>query len=857
MLHQRSWLYPLFLLLITVSTLSAQHPQYDNQIVEKLTIIIEGSSDCDNRGEKSILSRIKTHEQDFFSQSDFDSDLKLLVSEFDNVEPLLESVNGKMHITLKVWPRPTIRSINWSGNKHITSDKLEKELGVKPPAVFDRLAFNKAFHKVKTYYVRKGYFEAELDYEILPCGDSKEVDINISIREGRAGHINKIIFRGVTKCEEGELLDLVHTKSYNLFFSWYTNEGVYHEEAIRHDQYIVLNYLQNKGYADAKVDINVEETANGKINIFINAHKGEIYRVGTIEFSGNVLMYDLDIEKHFTFQSGSPYSIEAIRETINAITTMYGKRGYLDAAVDFEPDLDIDTLTYNIKMTIEEGAQYRVGLIKVFGNSITQTNIILHESLLIPGQIFNIEKLRLTEQKLANVGYFESVNVYFVKSEGALGLGDNYRDVHIDVKETSTGSFGAFFGFSSSENLFGGLNITERNFNIAGLHSAGREGFRAMRGGGEYAHGSVQLGLRSRKYILSWAKPFFRDTQWTVGVDLDKGSNRYISDDYDIHSQNGTIHATYRINQFVHFGWHYRVGYSDIVFSDDYHRRVRREARETKKKDKLAAKAAKIAASATPAAATAEGVATQGDAAQPKDAPNHKGESDSSSSSETKEEREERLKGEEQKHHDQHIAGLISGTGISMTYDSTDHPVTPRSGFRSRLDLEFIGLGGDHTYFSMGYINSYFLPLDSKSVIRCRADFRFVIPLNGGAHSIPVNERLFLGGDSMVRGYRSYRLGPLYSGSDDPRGGISMQFYSVEIARRVHERVEGFVFCDAGYLTAKDFHFEFPHCAAGIGARIKVMEGFPAITCGYGIPLNSHVKKRRVKNFFISLGGKF
>lgn len=765
------------------AVLVAQAAQYDNQLIEELTIIVEGD-DCADNSSKAIASRLTTREKDFFSHTAFDSDLKLLARDYDNVEPTLESIDGKMHITLKVWPKPVISAISWSGNKHITTAALQKELGIKSLSAFDRMTFNKAFHKVKTYYVRKGYFEAELDYTVIPSECGKQVDIAISIKEGRAGHINQIIFRGFTKCEEQELLELVHTKRYNFLLSWYTNEGIYHEDVIRQDQYIVLSYLQNLGYADAKVDINVEETKNNRINIFITAYKGEIYRVGNIDVTGNVVMSNRDIAQRFTFGKGSPYSAEEIRATISAITNLYGRRGYIDATVDFEPFLDVDTLTYSIKLTIEEGEQYRVGLIKVFGNCTTQTNIILHESLLVPGEVFNIEKLKLTEEKLVNVGYFESVNVYYVKSDGPLGLGESYRDVHIDVKETSTGNFGAFFGYSSSESLFGGINITERNFNYAGIGSVWSQGLRVLRGGGEYAHATFQVGLKSRKYILSWAKPFFRDTQWTVGFDLERSNNRYISDDYSITSDGVTLHATYRINQFVHFGWHYRLSNSHVTLEKHKHNRE--------------------------------------------------------------------LK------HDADEAGLISGSGISLSYDSTDHPTIPRKGFRSRLDLEYVGLGGDHTYFTMGYINSYFLPLGKKNIIRYRADFRFIIPVgHTKPHSVPINERLFLGGETMVRGFRSYRLGPLFHHTDDPSGGISEQFYSIEIARRMHDRVEAFTFLDAGYLSLHRFKFDVPYTAVGVGARVKIMEGFPSVTLGYGVPVNRRVHHSQVKKFFISLGGKF
>ena len=52
-----------------------------------------------------------------------------------------------------------------------------------------------------------------------------------------------------------------------------------------------------------------------------------------------------------------------------------------------------------------------------------QTRVIFHEILLVPGEVFNIEKLQKTEERLRNIGYFKHVNVYAVKSEGALWPG--------------------------------------------------------------------------------------------------------------------------------------------------------------------------------------------------------------------------------------------------------------------------------------------------------------------------------------------------------------------------------------------------------------------------------------------------
>lgn len=776
--------YPLF----------GQTPQYENKVIEKIEVIINAPSGC-AFDIKTVLSRIKTKEGDLFSQNEFDNDLKILAQEFDKVEPGFTVIDNRMIITLKIWPKPTIRTISWIGNDKITPKRLQKELSISTCSVFDRQAFNKAFHKLKAYYVKKGFFEAELQYEVKLDTLTNEVDIDINICEGRAGRIKDIVFVNFTKNEKEDILEMLVTKKYNLFTSWMTNEGTYNEEAVQHDQFTILNYLQNEGYADASVDINIcEAEQDNRIIIYITATKGTVYYVGNLSFEGNSLFCDEDIWKQFTVCEGGIYSPDKIRDTVQNITNFYGKRGYIDAYVNYEPSLAGDECKYNIHFTIEEGEQFRVGLIKVFGNCSTQTKVILHESLLIPGEIFNIEKLQKTEERLDNIGFFKHVNVYAVKSDGPCGLGDNYRDVHIEVEETSTGQFGAFFGYSTAESIFGGLNLTERNFNCEGLGCFWKEGYRALRGGGEYAHITATVGAKSRSYVLSWTKPFFMDTKWTVGFDLETSSNRYIAKDYDIESKAYNVHAIYEINQFVKTGWHYRIKNTHIDLSGN-----------------IAAKEAYERA--------------HGDHGP----------------SLLKESR-----------HD----GIISATGISFIYDSTDHPQRPSKGFKSKLETEIAGIGGDFRFFSLAYLNNYYYKTDRKGVLKFRGDWRFIFTFGGThANQIPLDERLFLGGDNMIRGYRPYKLGPRFI-EGDPRGGYSMQIYSAEYIRRVMKRLDAFVFIDAGHLSFKQGNFGRISISAGYGVKFKIFENAPPLTLGMGYPLNPR-SRGEVKKFFFNIGGRF
>ncbi len=109
----------------------------------------------------------------------------------------------------------------------------------------------------------------------------------------------------------------------------------------------------------------------------------------------------------------------------------------------------------------------------------------------------------------------------------------------------------------------------------------------------------------------------------------------------------------------------------------------------------------------------------------------------------------------------------------------------------------------------------------------------------------------------MVRGFRPYRLGPHYKHHHDvPRGGLSLQFYSIEMARRIIQDWELFAFLDAGHLSARTWEFGRMSVSIGYGLRFKLIDSIPPLTIGMGYPLNAH-HRADVKKFFFSFGGNF
>lgn len=755
---------------------------FEEQKIANIQISIENLPANASFDSKTILQRLKTKTGDPFSQLTFDSDLKALSEDFDRIEPSVNTVNGEIYITLKLWPRPHIRTIRWEGNSLIRTKDLQKELGIKAHAVFNRPAFNKAFNKVKEYYVKKGYFESQLHYSAVTDSKTNEVDILIQIDEGRAGKIDNIVFKGFTKKEKSELLGMIYTKKHNFFTSWLTGTGIYNEEAVEQDKLTIINLLQNRGYADAKVNIEVVEASTpGKIILRITADRGPVYRFQKVIFRGNTLFSDQEIESLFIVHPDEKYSPENLRLTAQRIKDLYGRKGYIDCQVQYDVQLVAHKPMYNVSFQIDEGQEYKIGLVRVFGNVQTHTNVILRESLLVPGDTFDSARLKATQMRLENIGYFKSVNVYAVRTQDDQALGENYRDVYIEVDETTTGNVSLFFGLSSADSIFGGLDLSESNFNYRGLSQLLSKGPSALRGGGEYAHARVSVGAKQRSFSISWLTPYFRDTAWRIGFDVTQTHSTLISEDYNIDTLGFTLYASYPFNPLWSFGTKYRIKNADNHISHHV----------------------------------------------PKD----------------------QIHGADQD-------GVLSAVGASLTFDSTDSALKPHNGFRSLLEAEFAGLGGRFSFIRAGYINSYYRELWQHGIMKYRFDFRFIEPIwkTPSPEDLPMSERFFLGGETSVRGYRAFDLGPHYEGGD-PKGGVSSALLSVEYLHEIFPFLDGFIFADAGSVSMNRFSLDTFRLSYGFGARVELINRVPVIL-GMGFPVNPDGRSE-VRKFFFSMGGQF
>ena len=778
---------------------------YDEKKVSHIEIVVDTPEGAvvDPR---PIMARLKTKEGDSFSQQTFDSDLKNLSETYDRIDPSIKLDNGEVSIVIKVSPRPVVSEVIFSGNDQIKTATLQKELDIQPNSVFNRQSFNKSFTKLKEYYFKKGYFESQLSYTVEKAPNSNTVTIKIEVLEGRPGHIQKIILNGFTDEEKSDIEEQMYLKKYNFLTSWMTGTGTYRDELLEQDKLSILNYLHNKGYADAKVTIQLtEDPKNGKLIVEITAHRGQLFHFGSIHFAGNSLISTEELAKRSLITDGAPFSPDKVRETVQALKEYYGQKGYIDASIQHETILKENEPVFDVDFYIDEGDEYKVGLVHIFGNTSTKSNVILRESLLVPGETFDARKLKATQSKLEAMGYFKNVNVYAVRSADDSELGTNYRDVYIEVEETTTGNVSLFMGFSSTDSIFGGIDLTERNFNIAGLPKALVGKIADLRGGGEYFHVKGTVGKEQNNVLVSWMNPYVFDSLWRFGVEISRTWSQ-LQRHAKVVTYGGSVYTNYPLSKYWTAGLRERL----------------RHAKDNLSLHPLGNSPQAIAsAEITRKQLDQNGLISAFSANISYDSVDNL----------YKPRKGWRSYGEAE----------VSGIGGNYYFGKLSYtnsiywPVWKKGTLKFRADFK--------TIVPYGKTN--------KS-------------------TVPYSERLFLGGEGTVRGYQPFSIGPMvellndqgvYENTSTPYGGLTSTLLSVEYNQEIFKMLDIFTFVDVGSVEKDYFKISQLRPTTGVGVRLDIGNGTP-IMVGYGIPLVEKDRKKqngysKWQKVFFSMGGRF
>jgi outer membrane protein insertion porin family len=608
-------------------------------------------------------------------------------------------------------------------------------------------------------------------------------------------------------------------------------------------------FYEEEGYYQARVEGREERISPQEVRVTFDIVEGEKFDVGEIRIVGNKYLKEKDIKgklqtsELFLWFFGGTLKREELRRDLDRIRAYYLDNGFLDIAVA-EPEIQIDQKKGQLRIviTVEEGAQYRIGNLTVTGASLFPESEIRALIRSQPGGIFSREALQadvvavtdrysergylfadvapvtdlrrderivhvsmeITEGRQAFINRIEIVGNArtrdkVIRREIPLIEGDVFNSALLKRSRQNLEAVGFFEDVKMEtrrgtaqdqvdvvvdlkEKPTGAFSIGGGFSSVDGLIALVSLSQNNLFGYGKRATVAVQYGQNASRFNLVYSDPHFLDSDYLVEARGFKTVQTNYQSSQGFNSDTvGTVLSVGRLL----FGQVYGL--------------LSYTLENVQLKD------------LTP---TAPFIIQQQAAV-------NNGES------------------------------TISALSLALTRDTRDSFSEPTRGNRTRLGATYAGgyLGFDTNFNRYSIESSQYWPIWWKLVGNLRGTFWYGDSF-GDTPNLPAQERFFLGGANTIRGFKNFTISPKDPTTGGETGGNKAYFVNAEAIFPVYDplRLRGVVFFDAGNnlnetSSLSDLFTQKPRMAAGIGIRFNSPMG--AIRLDWGFNLDPQPGERK------------
>lgn len=682
---------------------------------------------------------------------------------YDDIVVEAEPVGrDRVDVTFRVRERPAIGRITFEGNDHIEDSDLTEEISLTEGAILSVPDVRRQVTKIRDKYAEEGYFLARVSYRLRQM-ENNQVDVVFDIDEGERVTVRRVRFVGNTHIPDSELGGILQTRQTG-FFSFITNDNRFNREHFEEDTTRLQAYYYDKGYLAMRVGTPRIELSPDRehIDVTIPVDEGPRFRIGRlvvreVNDAGEriePLGGRRELRAMVTTNPGEWFNRTQIAQSLMAITRRYRDEGYAQVDIAPQTDLDMERRVVHVAIVIRRGPLVRIERINVQGNTKTRDSVIRREAQLMEGALYSQTLAEQSRARVQALGYFERVEIS--EEEGSA---PDRLIVNIEVAERATGTFQVGAGFSSIESFILTGQVQQQN----------------LFGNGQSLSLQLQLSGIRQLIQLQFLEPYFFDTEWTFGFDINKTVRQLSFFTRDATGGSLTFgHPIfdYRLRLFAQ----YRAEYVDI------------------------------------GAATTGlfgNVPTTGQVA---------------------------LLFPQLPLNNLFRAGFTSSLRLTLTWDSRNNRLFPTEGFfaswSTEISDEYLGSDPQNTFIRHGLDARFYYPIVGDVVFRARGVWGLITSrLETG---VPIYERFFLGGIFNVRGFPLNSLGPRLGipQSIDPNatplnrgvpiGGNMQFFYNLEIEFPIIQEVgvRGVVFTDGGNAwNLNEQYCNSAPASTGIGAN--------------------------------------
>jgi outer membrane protein insertion porin family len=382
-------------------------------------------------------------------------------------------------LTLTVRERPLLDSFDVVGADAVSDGNLRGKIELVPGRAVDPAAVAQGVARIDSVYEASGFYLARVVPETTVVRDGA-LKITFRIDEGRRLAVAGIRVDGNSVLSDKEIVGAMKTRPEGFF--WF-RKGEFDEDKYAADVgQAVPDLYARYGFVDFQLvgDSVQIDRERGKAYIGLEVREGPRYRVGGFDVVGNRRFSTEEVERFYPFADQGITVSERVtnfvrRRRVNTdafdkerwdkateqLQTAYRNEGYIYANIRPVVDRQFvgpDSLpVVNLRWEIDERQPAIVNRIEIAGNDYTHETCIRNQLVILPGDVFNQDRLVRSYQNIANLGFFETP-MPPPDTRPANDQGD--VDIVFNVKEKRTGNvnFGASVGQGTGVGGFIGLD---------------------------------------------------------------------------------------------------------------------------------------------------------------------------------------------------------------------------------------------------------------------------------------------------------------------------------------------------------------------------------------------------------------
>ncbi|MFA4943479.1 MAG: outer membrane protein assembly factor BamA [Lentisphaeria bacterium] len=449
-----------------------------------------------------------------FDQAILDADIKRLMASglYADTQASVRPLEGdRVEIVFTLKPQPTVREVAITGNQLIAGKKLQGLLGQQPRRFLDPKAVAADVAALRKHYFASGYHGTTVEALTTPVAGTNEVTVTYAIHEEMRHKVRKVRVTGNAAIPEKELRKKLETKFsvWSLLFPANFSDP----EKERRDRDALYEAYHDRGHFDFAITGERHElSANGKwVTWAIAVAEGPRYQVGEISVTGNSAFTAADLlaaaPGEAALVTGQPFDGAALRAMAERIRNRYDAKGYIDLRVQPRRLYDSKAQTVAIRFELSEGKPATIRDIAIVGNEVTQDKVIRRELTILPEDLADGRKLRESKSRLMNLNYFESLDILPQATDR-----EGQKDLQVLLKEKRTGQLMFGVGFSTDDDVFGVVEVSQSNFDLANPPR--------FTGGGQRLKLRAEAGTQHTGFQLSFTEPWLLDQRLRLDTEL-------------------------------------------------------------------------------------------------------------------------------------------------------------------------------------------------------------------------------------------------------------------------------------------------------------------------------------------------